>query len=361
MGPSSPPPGSPQTPQTSTPRASPETTPRLLSLLPVLSGLVASSALLVDYLRPVPVFCAEGSGCDAIKHTPFAEPFGIPLPAVGLAGFLALGAVVLAPGRRARMAQVALAAGAALAGAMLLVVQYLLVEFCPYCGVADGSALASLAAASWWLARGEGDPGPAWQVRAGVVALAAAVALPIVGGLFLPVIVPAVIKAEMASTPHGQLTVVDFVDFECPFCRMTQAELEPVLQAHKDRLRLVRRQVPLRMHVHALDAARAACCAEKLGKGEAMASSLFEADAEALTPEGCQKLAEQLGVSIDPYKACVVDPATDASIEADRAEFKAAGGKALPTIWIGRRQLVGARSREEIAKVVDEELAASGG
>jgi 2-hydroxychromene-2-carboxylate isomerase len=92
-----------------------------------------------------------------------------------------------------------------------------------------------------------------------------------------------------------------------------------------------------------------------------MAESLFSVDADALTPEGCEKVAAQLGLSVDPYRACVVDPSTDARIEADRAEFKAAGGYALPTIWIGRRQLVGARSKEEIAKIVDEELAASGG
>jgi protein-disulfide isomerase len=191
--------------------------------------------------------------------------------------------------------------------------------------------------------------------------MALAVGVPIVLGLFKPVVVPDVIRDEMRKTPPGQLTVVDFVDFECPFCRLTQAELEPVLEAHKDRVRVVRRQVPLHSHPHAHDAARAACCGAKLGKGNEMAAALFAADVEALTPGGCEKLAEQAGLNPDAFRACVVDPATDASIEADHAEFQAAGGYALPTIWIGRRQLVGARSREEIAKVVDEELAASGG
>lgn len=338
-----------------------EATARLVSLVPVLAGLAASAALCVDYLRPVPVFCAEGSSCDAIKHTPFSSLLGVPLPVIGLAGFLALGAVVLSPGRTARKLQVGLAAGAALAGALLLVLQLLMGELCPYCVTADSSALLSLLAASWWLMRGEGQPGPAWMRWAGPAACAAAAVLPVLWGLFAPVFVPAAIKAEMAATPPGKLTVVDFVDFECPFCRMTNDELEPVLEAHKDRLRVVRRQVPLRMHPHAPEAARAACCGEKLGKGDAMAASLFAADPDSLTPDGCQKLAEKLGVSGDAFKACVVDPSTDAEIEADRAEFKAAGGKALPTIWIGRRQLVGARSREEIAKVIDEELAATGG
>jgi uncharacterized membrane protein/protein-disulfide isomerase len=342
---------------------------RVVSLVPVVTGLAASAALLVDYLRPAPVFCSEGGDCDAVRHTVFATPFGVPLPAVGLAGFLVLGVVALLPGRRARVAQVAVAAFGALAGALLLVIQYLMGRFCPYCGVADTSGIAAFAAAAWRITRTEtpavprqGPAAVAWlRGAAGPLAMALAVGLPLAFGLFKKVSVPAAIAAELARTPQGQLTVVDFVDFECPFCRATQKELEPVLEAHKDRLRVVRRQVPLHSHAHARDAARAACCAEQLGKGDAMAESLFETDADALTPEGCERLAEHVGLSVDPYRACVVDPSTDARIDADRAEFKAAGGYALPTIWIGRRQLVGARSREEIAKVIDEELAASGG
>jgi uncharacterized membrane protein/predicted DsbA family dithiol-disulfide isomerase len=335
--------------------------PRVASLAVAVSGLAASAALLVDYLRPVPLFCAEGSGCDAVKHTPFAAPFGVPLPAVGLAGFLAIGVVALLAGRRARIAQVALSAGAALAGALLLVIQVLLGHFCPYCSVADASGVAGLVAASWWLTRPVEVEAPRWLLLAGGAPMAVAVAVPLLLGLYVPVRIPPAIVAEMAGAPPGQLTVVDFVDFECPFCRMTQQELEPVLEAHKDRLHVVRRQVPLRSHAHALDAARAACCAEQMGKGDAMAESLFSAAVDTLTPEGCERVAEHVGLAVDPYRACVTSPATDARIEADRAEFKAAGGYALPTIWIGKRQLVGARSKEEIAKVIEEELAASGG
>lgn len=334
---------------------------RVASLVPVVAGLAASAALLVDYLRPVPVFCAEGSGCDAVKHTPFAAPFGVPLPPVGLAGFVAIGALALMVGRRARIAQLALSAGAALAGATLLVIQVMLGHYCPYCCVVDASGLAALAAASYWLTEPPEVMAPLWLRSAGAAMMAVAMGIPLFFGLRKTVTLPAAIAAEMASTPPGMITVVDFVDFECPFCRMTQEELEPVLQAHKDRLHVVRRQVPLHSHAHAHDAARAACCAERLGKGDAMAESLFSVDVDALTPDGCEKVAAQVGLSVDPYRACVIDPATDARIEADRAEFKAAGGYALPTIWIGRRQLVGARSKEEIAKIVDEELAASGG
>ena len=84
-----------------------------LSLVPVVAGLVASAMLLVDYLRPTPVFCVEGGGCEALKHTVYATPVpGVPMPLFGLAGFLAIGVAACWPGRRARMAQLLLSVGA---------------------------------------------------------------------------------------------------------------------------------------------------------------------------------------------------------------------------------------------------------
>jgi predicted DsbA family dithiol-disulfide isomerase len=114
------------------------------------------------------------------------------------------------------------------------------------------------------------------------------------------------------------------------------------------------------MHAHAMDAARGACCAEKLGKGEAMANALFTAPVEDLTPDGCEKIAQQVGLSLEPYRACVADPATDALIAADKAEFQAAGGFALPTLWIGEVQVVGAQPQERIEEAFDRAMVRAG-
>jgi uncharacterized membrane protein/predicted DsbA family dithiol-disulfide isomerase len=313
------------------------------SLAPVLSALVASTALAIDYLRPTPVFCSEDGGCAALRQTAFAALFGVPTPVIGLAGFLLLGVVTLLPGRRARIAQAVLGVGAGFAGALLLAAQWALGHFCPYCAVVDASAIASAFVGVWRLV----GPGPVSPPRSfvyvGAAAIVSAAVVPIGVGWGLGARIPAVIAAENARTPPGQVTVVDFVDFECPYCRMTQAELAPVLEAHRGRVRVVRKQVPLRMHPHALDAARAACCAERPGKGDAMASALFSAPVDDLTPAGCEKIAQSVGILSDPYRACIADPATDRRIESDRAAFKAARGYALPTIWVGDRQLVGAQ------------------
>jgi uncharacterized membrane protein/predicted DsbA family dithiol-disulfide isomerase len=333
------------------------------SIAPVLTGLAASAVLTVDYLRPTPVFCSEGGGCEAVRQTAFAAVLGVPTPIVGLVGFFALGIAALLPGRRARVAQLGLAIVASLAGVLLLAAQWAIGHFCPYCCVADGSAIVGAFVATWrFVAAPQAGSSPAVTVAtyAGGFGMLAAVLAPVGLGQWLGGRAPQVIRAEIEGTPAGEVTVVDFVDFECPFCRMTHAELEPILESHRDRLRVVRRQVPLHMHPHALDAARAACCGERLGKGEAMANALFSAPVDQLTREGCEKLAQTVGLSLDPYRACVSDPKTDARIEADRTVFKEAGGYALPTIWIDGQQLVGSQPRAALEKVIGAALSHAG-
>jgi uncharacterized membrane protein/predicted DsbA family dithiol-disulfide isomerase len=329
------------------------------SLVPALSGLVASAMLLVDYVRPAPVFCAEGGGCDALKHTAFAMPFGVPMPAFGVVGFFAIGVAALLGGHRARLAQLGLAVVAALVGLTLLVVQLRLGQLCVYCCVADVSGIVSAIVAFARLRLAPSAPVPRLATVSGGAALGVALLAPLVAGFRIST-TPQVIRDEIAKTPRGVATVVDFVDFECPFCRMTHAELQPLLAEHGNRVRVVRRQVPLRIHRHAMDAARAACCGERMGQGDAMANALFTAPEDDLTPEGCEKIAQKLGLSLEPYRACVKDPATDALIAADKAEFQAAGGYALPTIWIGEEQIIGAQPREALAKALGEALARTG-
>src|SRR5215471_12266119 len=89
---------------------------------------------------------------------------------------------------------------------------------------------------------------------------------------------PPPIAAEMQKTPRGQATVVEYVDFECPFCRRLDDVLAPVLAKYPGRVRVVRKHVPLtKIHPHAEAAARASVCAEAQGQGDAMADALFRA------------------------------------------------------------------------------------
>jgi predicted DsbA family dithiol-disulfide isomerase len=110
------------------------------------------------------------------------------------------------------------------------------------------------------------------------------------------------------------------------------------------------------MHPHAADAARANCCAELLGKGDEATDALVDANPEDLTPEGCEKIAEKLGLDMDRFRACVKDPATDARIKADSEMFKASAGHGLPMLYIGETRLVGEQDHDTLKAAIDDEL-----
>jgi protein-disulfide isomerase len=189
----------------------------------------------------------------------------------------------------------------------------------------------------------------------------AAIGLTLGFGMNATTPVPDQIAQELGKTPKGKATVIDFVDFECPFCRMTHEELTPVMAKHKDQLRVVRKQVPLtRIHPHAMTAAIAACCSEQLGQGDAMAEALFATPAEDLTPAKCEELAEKLGLPLDAFRTCVADPKTQDRIKEDTAMFRSTGGLGLPTLWIDRTKLEGAQPTETLEQTVDQALAKAG-
>jgi predicted DsbA family dithiol-disulfide isomerase/uncharacterized membrane protein len=324
-------------------------------------ALVASSLLLVDYVRPSPVFCAAEGGCGVVKRTVFAYPLGIPTPLLGIGGFLAVGLAALVPGRRARLAQLALAAVGGLVALGLIVVQAVLHTLCPYCIVVDVSALVLLGFSTGRVLAMWDPPQARAQLGAGVGAVCLAVAVPVAIGMTrkpIPSTVPAAIAEEMRKTPRGKVTVIDFVDFECPFCRMTHAELGPLLAARKDKVRVARKHVPLRMHAHASDAARAAACAETMGKGDEVAESLFTANPGDLTREGCEKIAETHGLDVARFRACMTSPETEARIKADGEAFRAAQGHGLPTLFIDGTKLEGAQDPAVLESTLDTAIRA---
>ncbi len=339
------------------------------------TALAASAALLVDYVRPAAVFCDDaGAGCARLRATAFASVLGVPTPAAGLGAFAIMAALALLRSPRARLAHLGLAAAGALIAAFLLSVQVRLATFCRFCIVVDVSAIVVFAGA---MLRGRGEPigaagegasEPGWLRRGGVPAFLLAIALPLLFGFTRP-LPPrndgspdglwGMVEREIKATPTGQVTVVDFVDYECPFCRMTHETLSPVLAEHAADIRLVRRQVPLRtIHPHAMDAAKAACCGEKLGIDKAMTEALFTAPVEELTPTGCEKLAVKSGADAAAFRACFADPAIAARVEAEIGEFKAAGGRSLPTVWIDETKFVGAQDGATFRRAIERALEA---
>lgn len=322
-----------------------------------LVGLAASAVLLVDYLSPAPLFCAEGGGCATVRRSAWSHPAGIPMPVFGLAGF---GAVLGLSFTRARrlLTTAAIAGGAAAAG--LVVLQAAVIgAFCAWCVVADaaGVALAGVAL----LGRRDGAVGGTWPAW---LALAAAV----IGGPFalrelraesqpppLHADLPEIIAREQRA---GVATIVEFADFQCPNCRALHDRLVPLLEEYGDKVRVVRKHWPLvHKHPNALGAAKAACCAEEQDKGEPMAHELFKA--RDLSAEACEAIAASLGLDLDRYRQCVASERISARIDADVAAARELGLRGVPTFWVGAERFEGAQPVDVIRASIERALRAA--
>jgi protein-disulfide isomerase len=166
---------------------------------------------------------------------------------------------------------------------------------------------------------------------------------------------PEPISQERAKTPRGQVTVVEFLDFECPFCRNVNAELAPAVAAHRAEIRLVRRHVPLvSLHPHALPAARASLCADQLGKGDALADALFRAPLDELSDEGCTAIGAKIGLDPASLRACMLDDRTDERIREDTRAFRASGGSGVPLVWIDDHRFEGEQSPGTFQRAIDD-------
>ena len=310
-------------------------------------GLGASIASAIDNFGPVATFCAE-TGCATVRASAWSHPLGVPMPLLGIAYFAAMLALCVWPRPRLRRA-LALAGGAWGVGLVCLQA-FAIHAWCKLCLVADPAAI--LGGLS--VVAGAGTLRP-MRTRAllAVAALGAVVlALRVLAGPHAPVLpsgVPSIVR--QAQVP-GEVTLVEFVDFECPFCRALQKQLAAALPRVHVPVRIVREMVPLPQHPHAMAAAVAWCCADMQGKGEAMARALFAADPDALTPTGCEHLAAQVGCDLGRYQRDL--PLAVGRVATNLLQARAAGIHGLPTLFVGGTQLLGAdHDAAELVATID--------
>ena len=327
-------------------RVSPSTWLRLLAIV----ALTVSVALLLDYLRPVPAFCAAGSACDRVRASRWASIGPIPVPLVGVVGFASLLAVSLVRGARKATRALALAGGLVALG--LVVLQAVAIgAFCKLCLLVDVPAMLIAVAALAW----RDDDAPRVRVWAAGALLAAA--MPLAWTVVEPS--PPVPRRVAALWVPGKINVVEIADFECPFCRQLHPILRQELAPYGDRVHLTRVQMPLTQHSHARAAARAWCCADEQRAGEAMADALF--GSESLSDEGCRRAAEAAGASGAAFDACLASARPDARIDADvawtRAVWDETAVRGLPMVFIGETRLLGLQTADELRAVLASAVA----
>ena len=170
-------------------------------------------------------------------------------------------------------------------------------------------------------------------------------------------------EVEATGPSHGPanapVTIVEFSDFECPFCSRVVPTLKQVEQNYGDKVRLVYRQFPLGMHQHAQKAAEASLCANEQGKFWEMHDKMF-AQQQALSVDGLKAKAGEIGLDADRFNQCLDTAKYADQIKADVKAGAQAGVSGTPAMFVNGIFVNGAVPYEQLAKMIDEELARKG-
>ena len=151
------------------------------------------------------------------------------------------------------------------------------------------------------------------------------------------------------------IQLVEFSDFECPFCRQLEPVLGQLRAKYQGRLRLVWKDFPLPIHGQARGAAEAARCAADQARFWEFHDALF-ANQQALGPDDLTRHATTTGLDIDRFRTCVNGGAHRSEITADLEEGARQGVEATPTVFVNGRAVIGAQPIDVYEKVIDEEL-----
>lgn len=156
-----------------------------------------------------------------------------------------------------------------------------------------------------------------------------------------------------ASAP---VTIIEFSDFQCPFCKQSASVVKEVLSAYGEKVRFVYRDYPAPNHIHAKQAAEAAQCAAAQGKFWAYHDLLFEHQ-QAGSGWDFNRLAQQTSMDITAFSLCLDTHEYALEVESDLRDALNVGVTNTPTFFINGRPLIGARSFEDFKLLIDAALA----
>ena len=164
-------------------------------------------------------------------------------------------------------------------------------------------------------------------------------------------------RFELSGAPlAAAVEIIEFSDFECPFCLRAHPTVQKVMAEYGERVRLVYRHYPLPNHPNAVPAAEASACANEQGKFWPYHDRLF-ASPGRLSAADLKQHAVELGLDAAQFNACVDERKYRADVQADMQAGQRAGVSGTPAFFINGRPLTGAQPYEAFARIIDEELA----
>jgi protein-disulfide isomerase len=169
---------------------------------------------------------------------------------------------------------------------------------------------------------------------------------------------PELIQLNMAQdddpylgSKDAKITIIEFADYQCPFCSKAVPVLKELLGKNKGKIKLVFRDLPLESHRNAKVAAEASECAHDQGKFWEYSEILFE-NQKSLDVGSLKKYAELIGLNLEKFNQCLDSGKTEAEVTNDITDARIAGLISTPSILVNGYYVSGIPTVDYIEEVI---------
>ncbi|MBW2263433.1 MAG: thioredoxin domain-containing protein [Deltaproteobacteria bacterium] len=278
------------------------------------------------------------------------------------------------------------AAGIASSSVLLYISHYLIRSLCPFCMVIYVLNLLITITLTFHLVRRHRDIGSMFRTdvrgfipRPALAAFAVPIVMIVAGYVIYPRIYDTGSCPETASgklctapstygNPDARIKIVEYSDYECPFCGMTHFALRKAVETYPEDVVLIHVNFPLDMacndllprpfHDNACDAARATVCAQRQGRFWDYNDYLFTHQKQ-IGRVPYERIASGLGLDVDAFERCMTDPTSLDEVEADiqkakQTTFVQQGQVGTPIIFIGDKGHMGAIHWEDLQRELQQ-------
>ncbi len=357
-----------------------------LSLALALLGLFDSLYLFWTYTLTKPIMCF-GGGCDAVRNSAYAHLGGLPMPLLGVAGYVLIVLLIVAeslvPAALAIEFRYALAGATAFGFLFSVYLEFLqgfvIHAFCTWC-VTSGVVMTLLfALALYNVARPAADADPPAQIAQLRSYFAVGVLAMLIGvpafyelathGEAAPPPPPAptdssaqkLVRPDSHATnnPHAPVTVVEFGDLECPICGSEQEVVHAIRAKYGNQIRFVFRQFPL-THIHPFSErmAEASECAGEQDKFWEALDKIYSRQAETTTDQALRRDVEAIGLDMGKFDQCMSNGTEAARVRRDHEDGVALGVIGTPTFYVDREVVPDVPTVDDLSRYIDKELMA---
>ena len=153
----------------------------------------------------------------------------------------------------------------------------------------------------------------------------------------------------------AKVTIIEFSDFQCPFCSQVQDTLKQVFTTYPTQVKVVFRNFPLPMHENAEAAAEAALCANEQGKFWEYHDKLFS-NQDKLSVTDLKQYAVSLGLDTGKFNSCLDSKKYQEAVQKDTSAGQAVGVSGTPSFFINGKLIPGALPFDSFKQIIDEEL-----